>query len=79
MNEGEINDIADANYDDDLYETRDARLFALLVDVAVAYVRELQASPSTAASLGSLSGMNEIDIAIAGLRENLDLRFEGNN
>lgn len=68
----EIETLADSRYNDS-YDSRDERLFSMLVDVADTYRSELEriAADHPAPFPG---GTTPLDVLIYGLRENLEIR-----
>jgi hypothetical protein len=85
----QVTALAATHYGDpDIYDSDGERLFALLVDVADAYVLDIRARQlaeyerATAqdrppvSSLGTMAGLGAIEIAVRGLAENLEMRDE---
>lgn len=84
----DVRALAAVHYDRDTYETDLERMFALLVDVGDAYVREMRAEMTAeyeraadqgrapVTPLGATAGMGAVQMTVLGLTENLALLDE---
>jgi hypothetical protein len=86
----DVTALAQTHYGDDEagYDTDGERMFALLVDVADAYVLNIRARMTDeyeradaqdrepVQSMGTAAGMGAVEIAVQGLLENLEMRDE---